>query len=72
MIEQLRQALDHLDQLPQRDQEELAQIIEEMWETSQVPPFDPAKVPQEASDFDADMAALDVIRGKMSKHAVSH
>ncbi len=67
MTERLREALKHIEALPESDQEELADIIEEMWETAQVPPFDPAKVPDEQGDFDADMAELDRICGKLQR-----
>jgi len=67
MIEHLRQALKHVESLSESEQETLAQIIEDMWETAQLPLFNPADVPQEQDDFAADMAELDRIRGKLSQ-----
>jgi len=64
MNDRLRKALDHIDELPSHDQEELADIIDEMWQTAQLPDFDPAKVPQDAGDFEAELEELDRIRGK--------
>lgn len=77
MIERLRQALDHLDQLSEVNQEQLAIQIEEMWRIAQLPAFDPTKVPQDDRDFEADMEALDIIRGKRpaaskDEHVVPH
>ena len=77
MIERLRKAMEHVNDLPEVDQEQLADIIEEMCEAKQLPPFDPADMPYEQGDFDAEMADLDRIRGKLqvnkrSEDAVSH
>jgi len=77
MIDRLRKAIEHVNDLPESEQEELADIIEEMWQTNQLPPFDPAEVPQDQGDFDAEMAELDRIHGKLhrvkgSENAISH
>ena len=64
MIDRLRQAAEHLDQLSEVNQEQLAILIEGMWRIQQLPPFDPTQVPQDDRDFEADMEALDIIRGK--------
>jgi len=67
MTERLRKALEHIEALPEREQETLADIIEEMWQTAQEPPFNPADVPQEHDDFAADMEEIDRIRGKLQR-----
>lgn len=67
MIQHLRQALKHVESVSESEQETLAQIIDDMWETAQLPPFNPADVPQEQDDFVADMEEIARIHGKVSQ-----
>lgn len=67
MTERLRKALEHIETLPEREQETLADIIEEMWQTTHEPLFDPTNVPHERDDFAADMEEIDRIRGKLQR-----
>jgi hypothetical protein len=67
MNDRLRQALAHIEELPPIDQEQLADIINDMWQSTQLPPFDPTQIPEEPGDFDAEMAELDRIREKSQR-----